>query len=201
MGKVSYIIDKNGRMRLSGDLKYAADELAKNGLDMIKIREDGYLFTSSQIDRYSVSINDRLTEKLRDKMFEVLGLKPDPFIKKATTTKQSTTGQTSAGSQTTSSTDINVTYNQLEDIISTLRTSINQLKSSWDNGTKNNINILNNSWVGQDCVEYTTKLGNMDGRVQNTISALELLCQAYEKARDMLKDNQNNVLSSINNLD
>ncbi len=96
--------------------------------------------------------------------------------------------------------DINITYSQLEENINMLKKSISTLKSSWDGETKRNIDTLNNSWVGQDCTAYTSKLMNMDSKVQNTISALELLCSTYEKARDMIRDNQSQVASSINNM-
>lgn len=93
--------------------------------------------------------------------------------------------------------DINITYSQLEENIGTLREAINTLKSSWDGETKNNISIINGSWAGTDCSEYTKKLSNMDTKVQNTIAALELLCSTYEKARDMVKENQTKAVSSI----
>ena len=93
--------------------------------------------------------------------------------------------------------DINITYSQLEENITTLREAINTLKSSWNGETKNNISIINGSWAGTDCAEYTKKLSNMDTKVQNTISALELLCNTYEQARDMVKDNQAKTVSSI----
>ena len=101
----------------------------------------------------------------------------------------------------TSGPDINITYSQLEENISLLKNSISSLKSSWNDGTKKNLDTLDNSWVGPDCAEYTSKLNKMDKKVQNTISALELLCSAYEEARDMMKDSQRNVLTSINNID
>lgn len=96
--------------------------------------------------------------------------------------------------------DIDITYDQLEQNIAMLKKSISSLKSSWDGETKRNVDILNNSWVGQDCVAYTERLTSMDGKVQNAISALELLCNTYEKASDMIRDNQNQVASSINNM-
>ena len=96
--------------------------------------------------------------------------------------------------------DIDITYDQLEQNISMLKKSIANLKSSWDGETKRNVEILNNSWVGQDCVAYTDRLTSMDSKVQNAISALELLCNTYEKASDMIKENQSQVASSINNM-
>lgn len=96
--------------------------------------------------------------------------------------------------------DINITYSQLEENIESLRNAINTLKSSWNDETKSNISIINGSWAGTDCSEYTKKLSNMDTKVQNTISALELLCSTYEKARNMVKDNQTKTVTSIVNL-
>lgn len=100
----------------------------------------------------------------------------------------------------TTGSDINITYSQLEENISTLKEAINTLKNSWNGETKNNISIINESWAGTDCAEYTKKLSNMDTKVQNTILALELLCNTYEKARDMVKDNQAKTVSEIINL-
>lgn len=94
--------------------------------------------------------------------------------------------------------DISITFDQLEENIAILKRSIATLKNSWNNETKRNINTLNNSWVGPDCASYTSKLTNMDSKVQNTIAALELLCSTYEQARDMVKDNQSKTLSEIN---
>ena len=98
------------------------------------------------------------------------------------------------------SSDINITYAQLEENINTLKKSISTLKSSWNQETKRNINTINNSWAGKDCEAYTAKLTKMDGKVQNTIQALELLCNTYEKARDMIQSSQKAVSGSINNL-
>ena len=95
---------------------------------------------------------------------------------------------------------LSITNAQLDEMISTLKKSINSLKSSWDGEIKRNIDTINNSWVGQDCIQYTSKLTGMDNKVQNTISALELLCSTYEQARDMVRDNQNTVSSAINNI-
>ena len=93
--------------------------------------------------------------------------------------------------------DLNITFSQLEENIATLKKAISSLRNSWDVETKKNINTLNGSWVGADCAEYTNKLSNMDKKVQNTISALELLCSTYEQARDMVKESQANAISSI----
>ena len=104
------------------------------------------------------------------------------------------------GTGTTGGMDLNITYNQLEENIATLKNSISKLKDSWSNETQKNIATLDNSWVGEDCTAYTSKLTSMDNKVQKTISALELLCSTYEKARDMIKDNQSSVMASIDNL-
>ena len=96
--------------------------------------------------------------------------------------------------------DLNITYNQLEENIATLKKSISKLKQSWEVETKRNLNTLDNSWVGQDCASYTAKLNNMDKKVENTIAALELLCSTYEQARDMVKDSQSKTISSIESI-
>ena len=95
--------------------------------------------------------------------------------------------------------DISITYNQLEDNISFLKKAIADLKESWGVNTKKNIDLINNSWVGPDCIAYTDKLTSMDNKVQKTISSLELLCSTYENARDMVQDKQASIMSSINN--
>lgn len=96
--------------------------------------------------------------------------------------------------------DLDITYDQLEKIIQDLRQSISKIKSSWDGETKRNVSILNNSWVGDDCAVYTSKLTSMDGKVHNTIEALELLCSTYEQARDMVKENQSKTLASVESI-
>ncbi|MBQ6497494.1 MAG: hypothetical protein IJI58_02130 [Bacilli bacterium] len=93
--------------------------------------------------------------------------------------------------------DLNITYNQLEEIIATLKKSISSLKNSWEVETKRNVAKLDNSWVGEDCASYTSKLTGMDKKVTNTIAALELLCSTYEQARDMVKENQAKNISAI----
>ena len=97
--------------------------------------------------------------------------------------------------------DISITYEQLEQNISNLKQAIASLRNSWTNQTKKNLDTINNSWVGDDCRRYTFKLGKMDKRVNDTISALELLCKTYEQARDMVKDQQMSTISSIASLD
>lgn len=97
--------------------------------------------------------------------------------------------------------DISITYEQLEQNIANLKQAIASLRNSWSNQTKKNLDTLNNSWVGDDCRRYTFKLGKMDKRVNDTISALELLCRTYEQARDMVKDQQMSTISSIASLD
>ncbi len=96
---------------------------------------------------------------------------------------------------------INISLSQIEENIATLKKSISNLKSSWDGETKKDINILDNSWVGQDCEQYTQRLTKMDKKVQNTIAALELLCKTYEQVRDMVKDNQSKSLTAVTNID
>ncbi len=96
--------------------------------------------------------------------------------------------------------DIKITYDQLEENIATLKKAIETLKSSWDGETKRNIDKINSSWAGKDCATYTSKLSNMDGKVQKTIQALELLCSTYEKARDMVASSQKQVTSAVDHL-
>ena len=98
-------------------------------------------------------------------------------------------------------TDISITYTQIEENISSLKKTISSLKTAWQTESKKNITRLQNSWVGEDCSAYTTKLTKMDTKVNNTISALELLCSTYEKARDMLKETQSKSLSAINSIE
>ena len=94
-------------------------------------------------------------------------------------------------------TDINITYDQLEDMITTLRKATSTLKDSWTRETSKNLSTLENSWVGNDCRAYTNRVRKMDGKVQNTIEALDLLASTYEKARDMVQENQKNTMAAI----
>lgn len=106
------------------------------------------------------------------------------------------------GSQTGSSVsgDINVSFSQLESNISTLKETISSLRSSWDDGVKKNLDSISDSWVGADCEAYLAKLSKMDNKVHGTVSALELLCNAYERTRDILKDNQADLVSTIDKI-
>ena len=96
--------------------------------------------------------------------------------------------------------DINLSYKEIEENIATLKSTISTLKTSWDGETKNGVNKLKNSWAGEDCSEYVSKLLGMDKSVQNTISALELLCSTYEQARDMMAVSQKATISAIKNI-
>ena len=103
------------------------------------------------------------------------------------------------GPAPSSSVDINMTYSGIEEIIATLKKTINSLKSSWESESKTNITKLQNSWAGKDCEAYTSKIMKMDTKVSNTIAALELLCSTYEQTRDMMKATQSKTTSAINN--
>ena len=98
-------------------------------------------------------------------------------------------------------TDLNITYAQVEENISKLKKAVNTLKNTWDGETKANLQTINNSWAGEDCSAYTQKLSKMDSKVQNTISALDLLRTTYEQARDMVKESQQSSISSISKLE
>ncbi len=93
--------------------------------------------------------------------------------------------------------DLDITYAQLEDNIATLKKAIEALKSSWNGEIKRNIDKINSSWIGKDCATYTSKLSNMDGKVQKTVQALELLCSTYEKARDMVASSKKQVTNAV----
>ena len=101
----------------------------------------------------------------------------------------------------TQDSDINITYGQLEDMIATLKKAISTMKETWDAGTRSNVAKLDASWVGKDCAAYTARLNKMNNKVQRTIQALELLCSTYEKARDMVKENQSKTTAAIYNID
>ena len=96
--------------------------------------------------------------------------------------------------------DINLSYKEIEENIATLKSAISTLKTSWDGETKTSVNKLKNSWAGDDCSEYVSKLLGMDKSVQNTISALELLCSTYEQARDMMAESQKATISAIKDI-
>ena len=96
--------------------------------------------------------------------------------------------------------DINISFDQISENVAILRKAIDTLKNSWNKETKNNINKLNSSWVGSDCAEFIDKLLEMDKPIQNTIAALELLCSTYEKAKEMIQDNQSGTASAIRNI-
>ena len=109
--------------------------------------------------------------------------------------------QPAYGVQIQPGSDIDITYSQIEENISSLKKTISSLKKAWVDESKKNITKLQNSWAGADCSAYTAKLSKMDTKVNNSISALELLCSTYEQARDMLKETQGKSLSAINNIE
>ena len=96
--------------------------------------------------------------------------------------------------------DLNITYSELEANIETIKKVVAQLKSAWETETKKNLTKLENSWVGNDCKEYITKLNRMDKKMENTIAALELLGTTYEQAKDIIKQNQSQAMSQIANI-
>ena len=96
--------------------------------------------------------------------------------------------------------DISISYDQINENITVLKKVITTLRTSWNKDTKNSIEVLKESWVGKDCMEYIVKLLEMDKSVQNTILALELLCSTYEKAREMVLDNQSATSTAIRNI-
>ena len=96
--------------------------------------------------------------------------------------------------------DLKITYDQLEELITKLKKTIETLRSSWSREINKNIEQINNSWAGKDCNAYTAKLSQMNGRVQKTIQALELLCNTYEKTKEMILTNQNATNATINKL-
>ncbi len=129
------------------------------------------------------------------------GVKMDPIVAQPDYGVRVTpiAGQPDYGVKPVARKDIDITYSIIEENIATLKKTINSLKTSWASESKKNISRLQNSWVGADCEAYTKKLSKMDTKVSKTISALELLCSTYEKARDMLKDTQGKTTSAINN--
>ena len=116
-------------------------------------------------------------------------------------TQQLSSQITSAqGTTTTSEIDLKISYEELETNIETLKKAVAELKNAWQTETKSNLTKLENSWIGSDCKEYITKLNNMDSKVNNTISALELLCSTYEQARDIVQQSQTNAINQIANI-
>jgi len=102
---------------------------------------------------------------------------------------------------TTTYTDLNITYAQVQDNISKLKKAVSSLRSTWDEETKHNLTMINSSWAGDDCSAYTQKILKMDSKVQNTISALDLLRSTYEQAISQVQQSQQSSLSSINKLE
>ena len=98
-------------------------------------------------------------------------------------------------------TDLSITYAQVEENITKLKKAVSTLRSTWDGETKANLNTINNSWAGEDCSAYTQKLSKMDSKVQNTISALDLLRSTYEQAINQVKESQQTSLTSISKLE
>lgn len=86
--------------------------------------------------------------------------------------------------------DINITFDQIEEIIKLLESAANQLRNTWDGKTKVLLNQLESSWVGTDCEEYTAKLLKMNKRIHRTINALDLIRQTFTNAKDLSVQHQ-----------
>ena len=106
---------------------------------------------------------------------------------------------TSTGTLSTQE-DLKVTYSELEENINILKKAIEKLKNSWQGETKKNLSKIESSWIGEDCKEYVTKLNGMDKKVNNVISALELLSTTYEKAKSMVHQSQSKAVNNIQNI-
>ena len=117
----------------------------------------------------------------------------------STSTKTPTTTTTTT-STTTSGPDINISFAQVEAIVTQLQKGLNSLKSNWTGVTNTNISKLEASWVGKDCQAYIEKVKNMDKKVNNTIAAIELLIKTYNTAINQIKQSQATVASTIANI-
>ena len=97
--------------------------------------------------------------------------------------------------------DIDISYSELESNISILKGAVKTIQSNWDGVMKNNINKLSNSWAGDDCSAYIEKVKKMDTQVSNSVEALNLLIDTYQKAKDEIASQQNKITSKITNID
>ncbi len=97
--------------------------------------------------------------------------------------------------------DIDISLEELESNIKTLKEAVNTIETNWSGVINTNVKKLTNAWVGNDCAVYTRKLKNMDVKVSNSIKALNLLIQTYQKARDQIVEKQKTIASKISNME
>ena len=101
------------------------------------------------------------------------------------------------GTSTASGVDINISYNELESNLSRLKSGLNNLKSNWEGVIQTNIAKLEQSWIGDDCSAYITKLKESDTKVKKSIEAIQLLITTYTQALEVIKANQASVTNTI----
>ena len=101
------------------------------------------------------------------------------------------------GTSAASGVDINISYNELESNLSRLKSGLNNLKSNWEGVIQTNIAKLEQSWIGDDCSAYITKLKESDTKVKKSIEAIQLLITTYTQALEVIKANQASVTNTI----
>lgn len=206
-GKFSYVVNTNTRGKSPTDgLKKVSEpgafkEITSStiGLDTSgKNGKDKIVSTMSETSKNDFSILNNLTGKEEVVTYGKNG------IGYVTTTSTPLEGGESyietIEIPSSAEADLNITYSELEANIETIKKVVAQLKNAWETETKNNLTKLENSWVGNDCKEYITKLNKMDKKMENTIAALELLGTTYEQAKDIIKQNQAQAMNQIANI-
>ena len=112
----------------------------------------------------------------------------------------SNTNGSSASTNNSSQNDIDISYAEMENNIAVLKESINTLSSNWNQLINTNVSTIKNSWAGKDCEVYIDKVLKLDSKVKNAISALELLANTYEQAKNQMQEQQAKVAGTLNNL-
>ena len=94
--------------------------------------------------------------------------------------------------------DLSISKAKIEENITVLKRATKTIQEAWQSNTKTNLTTIENSWAGPDCEAYINNVNAMDKKVNNAISALELLTKTYQTALDRINESQTSVMNIIN---
>lgn len=126
------------------------------------------------------------------------GVQPPVYAQPAYGVQPPVFGQPAYGVQLA---DLSISADEMRENIATLDSAIKTLNNAWEKETESLTKQLSSSWAGKDCSEYITKLSKMDKKVENSIKALELLKNTYQKALDLILEKQKNSVDAITNVE
>ena len=169
------------------------ENLIKDANDFIKDMDDSELMEFEKVDDQYIKFNKANKSFELDKPSFDKGKSDTPTIRGNDT-------PTKAGETGSNSIDIDITYNEIENIVKSLKKSIDELKSNWESVINTDIGKLQGTWIGQDCATYIDKVLKMKTKVNNALDALKVLSETYEKSAEQIKLKQNEIAKSLERL-